>query len=179
MYYIVGASLRKWDLIYLSIKNMLRIEVLFFSFLTKNKIIFNPRAMHAHAQINLCQFIYLFIYFWIQVYFSDGMNFVFSTDSLTANAGLDPAGLVAIAIAHAFALFVAVSIAANISGGHVNPAVTFGLVAGGQMTVITGLFYWIAQLLGAVVGSFLLSFVTGGLVSQRLYISISINKMIN
>ena len=92
-----------------------------------------------------------------------GVGSAIAFNSLTANAGLDPAGLVAIAVAHAFALFVAVSIAANISGGHVNPAVTFGLVAGGQMTVITGLFYWIAQLLGAVVGSFLLSFVTGGL----------------
>ncbi|KAL1533214.1 Aquaporin TIP2-1 [Salvia divinorum] len=92
-----------------------------------------------------------------------GVGSAIAFNSLTANAGLDPAGLVAIAIAHAFALFVAVSIAANISGGHVNPAVTFGLVAGGQMTVITGVFYWIAQLLGAVVGSFLLSFVTGGL----------------
>ncbi|KAG6390724.1 hypothetical protein SASPL_148468 [Salvia splendens] len=92
-----------------------------------------------------------------------GVGSAIAFNSLTANAGLDPAGLVAIAIAHAFALFVAVSIAANISGGHVNPAVTFGLVAGGQLTVITGVFYWIAQLLGAVVGSFLLSFVTGGL----------------
>ncbi|KAG6384193.1 hypothetical protein SASPL_120499 [Salvia splendens] len=92
-----------------------------------------------------------------------GVGSAIAFNSLTANAGLDPAGLVAIAVAHAFALFVAVSIAANISGGHVNPAVTFGLVVGGQLTVITGLFYWIAQLLGAVVGSYLLSFVTGGL----------------
>lgn len=37
------------------------------------------------------------------------------------------AGVVAMAVAHAFALFVGVSIAANISGGHLNPAVTFGL----------------------------------------------------
>lgn len=74
----------------------------------------------------------------------------------------------AIAVAHAFALFVTVSIAANISGGHVNPAVTFGLAVGGQITIITGLFYWVAQLLGAVVGAFLLSFVTGGLVSRLI-----------
>lgn len=81
---------------------------------------------------------------------------------LTADAALDPAGLVAIAIAHAFALFVGVSIAANISGGHLNPAVTFGLAVGGHITLITGFFYWIAQLLGATVASFLLIFVTGG-----------------
>lgn len=93
----------------------------------------------------------------------------FFTDKLTDDAALDPAGLVAVAVAHAFALFVTVSIAANISGGHVNPAVTFGLALGGQITILTGLFYWIAQLLGAVVGSLLLSVVTGGCVSQLLF----------
>lgn len=85
---------------------------------------------------------------------------------LTSGAALDPAGLVAVAVCHGFALFVAVSIGANISGGHVNPAVTFGLALGGQITIITGIFYWIAQLLGSIVACFLLKFVTGGLVSS-------------
>ncbi|KVI05959.1 hypothetical protein Ccrd_015701 [Cynara cardunculus var. scolymus] len=94
-----------------------------------------------------------------------GVGSAIAYAKLTADADLDPAGLVAIAVCHGLALFVAVSIAANISGGHVNPAVTFGLAVGGQITFLTGLFYWIAQLLGAVVACFLLSFVTGGLVS--------------
>lgn len=80
---------------------------------------------------------------------------------MTSDAALDPAGLVAVAVAHAFALFVTVSIGANISGGHVNPAVTFGLALGGHITILTGVFYWVAQLLGAVVGAFLVKFVTG------------------
>lgn len=88
----------------------------------------------------------------------------YSADKLTADAALDPAGLVAVAVCHGFALFVAVSIGANISGGHVNPAVTFGLALGGQITLLTGLFYWVAQLLGAIVACCLLKFVTGGLV---------------
>lgn len=88
-------------------------------------------------------------------------------DKVTSDAALDPAGLVAIAICHAFALFVAVSIAANISGGHVNPAVTFGLALGGQITILTGIFYWIAQLVGSIVACYLLKFVTGGLVSHK------------
>jgi aquaporin TIP len=69
---------------------------------------------------------------------------------------------VAIAIAHAFALFVGVSMAANISGGHLNPAVTFGLAVGGHITILTGIFYWVAQLLGASVACLLLQFVTHG-----------------
>ncbi|KAF3673749.1 Aquaporin TIP2-1 [Capsicum baccatum] len=92
-----------------------------------------------------------------------GVGSAIAYNKLTANAALDPAGLVAIAICHGLALFVAVSIGANISGGHVNPAVTFGLALGGQITILTGLFYWIAQLLGAIVACYLLKFVTGGL----------------
>ncbi|KAL3840872.1 hypothetical protein ACJIZ3_025463 [Penstemon smallii] len=92
-----------------------------------------------------------------------GVGSAIAYNKLTSDAALDAPGLVAIAICHAFALFVAVSVGANISGGHVNPAVTFGLAVGGQITILTGFFYWIAQLLGAVAASFLLSVVTGGL----------------
>ena len=86
------------------------------------------------------------------------------TAKLTSDAALDTPGLVAIAVCHGFALFVAVAVGANISGGHVNPAVTFGLAVGGQITLITGVFYWVAQLLGSTAACFLLKYVTGGLV---------------
>ena len=86
------------------------------------------------------------------------------TGKVTSNAALEPAGLVAVAVAHAFALFVGVSIAANISGGHLNPAVTFGLAIGGNITILTGFFYWIAQVLGSTVACLLLKFVTNGMV---------------
>ncbi|XP_051152526.1 probable aquaporin TIP2-2 [Andrographis paniculata] len=92
-----------------------------------------------------------------------GVGSAIAYNKLTSNAPLDPAGLVAVAVCHGLALFVAVAIAANISGGHVNPAVTFGLAVGGQITLLTGLLYWIAQLLGSIVASFLLKLVTGGL----------------
>lgn len=93
-------------------------------------------------------------------------------DKLTSDAALDPAGLVAVAVAHGFALFVAVAISANISGGHVNPAVTFGLVVGGQITILTGILYWIAQLVGSILACFLLKLVTGGLVSLGLWLKL-------
>ncbi|OAY74886.1 aquaporin TIP3-1-like [Ananas comosus] len=72
-------------------------------------------------------------------------------------------GLVVVAIAHALAFFVAVAIAINISGGHVNPAVTFGALLGGRISLIRALFYWVAQLLGAVVASLLLRITTRGM----------------
>lgn len=92
-----------------------------------------------------------------------GVGSAIAYNKLTSDAALDPAGLVAVAVCHGFALFVAVSVGANISGGHVNPAVTFGLAVGGQITILTGLFYWIAQLLGSIVACLLLKVVTGGL----------------
>lgn len=92
-----------------------------------------------------------------------GVGSALAYSKLTHGAATDPAGLVAIAVCHGFALFVCVAIAANISGGHVNPAVTFGLALGGHITVLRGIFYWIAQLVGAIVGALLLTFVTGGM----------------
>ncbi|KAG0449616.1 hypothetical protein HPP92_022083 [Vanilla planifolia] len=91
-----------------------------------------------------------------------GVGSAIAYNKLTADAALDPPGLVAVAVAHAFALFAGVSMAANISGGHLNPAVTLGLAIGGNITILTGIFYWIAQLLGSTVASLLLKFVTGG-----------------
>ncbi|KAL5748463.1 hypothetical protein ACOSP7_025505 [Xanthoceras sorbifolium] len=91
-----------------------------------------------------------------------GVGSAIAYGKLTSDAALDPAGLVAVAVAHAFALFVGVSMAANISGGHLNPAVTLGLAIGGNITILTGIFYWVAQCLGSIVACLLLKFVTGG-----------------
>lgn len=91
-----------------------------------------------------------------------GVGSAISFNKLTADSALDPSGLVAIALAHGLALFAGVSMAANISGGHLNPAVTFGLAVGGHITILTGFFYWISQLCGSIVASLLLKFVTGG-----------------
>ncbi|CAD5175904.1 aquaporin TIP3-1-like [Musa acuminata AAA Group] len=77
----------------------------------------------------------------------------------TSTAG----GLVVVAIAHALALAVAVAIAFNISGGHVNPAVTLGALVGGRISLVRAVFYWVAQLLGAVVAALLLRLATGGM----------------
>jgi len=97
----------------------------------------------------------------IFVFAGSGSGVAFA--ELTSNGATTPAGLVAAAVAHAFALFVAVAIAANISGGHVNPAVTFGAFLGGNISLYRSILYWIAQLLVSVVACLLLKFATGGL----------------
>lgn len=93
-----------------------------------------------------------------------GVHACVLADKLTDDGYARPSGLVAAALAHGFALFVAVSVGTNISGGHVNPAVTFGAFVGGHITLLRGILYWIAQLLGSVVACLLLKFSTGGMV---------------
>ena len=115
--------------------------------------VYHPGALKAA----LAEFISTLIF----VFAGQGSGMAFS--KLTGGGATTPVGLIAAAVAHAFALFVSVSVGANISGGHVNPAVTFGAFVGGNITLFRGLLYWIAQLLGSTVACFLLRFSTGGL----------------
>ncbi|KAG6792672.1 hypothetical protein POTOM_001824 [Populus tomentosa] len=113
----------------------------------------------------LAEFISMLIF----VFAGEGSGMAFN--KLTDNGSSTPAGLVAASLAHAFALFVAVSVGANISGGHVNPAVTFGAFIGGHITFIRTLLYWIAQCLGSVVACLLLKVATGGLETSAFALS--------
>ncbi|KAE8055983.1 hypothetical protein FH972_012786 [Carpinus fangiana] len=63
------------------------------------------------------------------VFVGEGSGMAFT--KLTDNASTTLAGLMAAALAHAFSLFVAISVSTNISDGHVNPAVTFGFFVDG------------------------------------------------
>lgn len=84
---------------------------------------------------------------------------------LTDGAPNSPAGLISAALAHGIGLFIGVAVASNISGGHVNPAVTFGAFIGGNITLFRGILYIIAQCLGSTVACLLLRFCTAGMVS--------------
>ncbi|XP_044019802.1 aquaporin AQPAn.G-like isoform X2 [Aphidius gifuensis] len=60
-----------------------------------------------------------------------------------------------VAIALAFGLVVAgvIQSIGHVSGGHINPAVTMGLLAIGKISVVKGFLYVIAQCAGAIAGS--------------------------
>ncbi|KAK4254983.1 hypothetical protein QN277_008048 [Acacia crassicarpa] len=121
---------------------------------------------HAGAlKAALAEFISVLIF----VFAGEGSGMAFN--KLTDNGSSTPAGLVSASLAHGFALFVAVSVGANISGGHVNPAVTFGAFIGGHISLIRTILYWIAQLLGSVVACLLLKFATGGLETSAFSLS--------
>ncbi|KAG6479710.1 probable aquaporin TIP1-2 [Zingiber officinale] len=108
------------------------------------------------------------------VFAGEGSGMAFN--KLTDDGSTTPAGLVAASLAHGFALFVAVSVSANISGGHVNPAVTFGAFLGGNISMLRGILYWIAQCLGSVAACLLLKFATGGLETSAFSLSAGVSS---
>ena len=69
------------------------------------------------------------------------------------------AGLLIVALAHGIIIAVAVSALGAISGGHFNPAVTFGLMLGKLISPAQAVRYIGAQLAGAVTGALALAYV--------------------
>ncbi|TDJ53655.1 MAG: aquaporin [Gemmatimonadetes bacterium] len=67
-------------------------------------------------------------------------------------------GILGIAVAHAFVLAIMITVTMNISGGHLNPAVTFGLLVARKIDLRTALPYVAAQLAGAVLGALLVKY---------------------
>ena len=70
----------------------------------------------------------------------------------TAAVGAHPT-IVGIALAHGLALTVGVAVFGGVSGGHLNPAVTAGLLATGRIKLPAAITYVIAQLAGATAGA--------------------------
>jgi aquaporin Z len=61
--------------------------------------------------------------------------------------------LTTVAFAHGLAIAVMVSALGHISGGHFNPAVTFGFLIARRMAPVLALVYWVAQFAAAVAGA--------------------------
>jgi MIP family channel proteins len=95
--------------------------------------------------------------YWAEFVGTFTLCFVGQGAILTHNmGGASESGLLAIAVAHGLALAVMISAFGATSGGHLNPAVTFGFLVTGRQRFGSAVAYWFAQLLGAVVASILL-----------------------
>jgi aquaporin Z len=70
-----------------------------------------------------------------------------------AGAGALNAGLVGVALAHGLILIGIIYTYGSISGAHVNPAVTLGLLVSGNVKLNRAIAYWIAQFAGAVIAA--------------------------
>lgn len=62
-------------------------------------------------------------------------------------------GLVGVALAHGLTIAIMASAVGHISGGHFNPAVTFGFLVTRRIAPSLAAVYWLAQLAGGVLGA--------------------------
>ena len=76
--------------------------------------------------------------------------------------GVGLPGITAVAFAHGLAIMAFAFAFGSVSGGHMNPAVTIGVLAAGAMRVGEAIGYIISQLIGGVAGALLLRTVLGG-----------------
>ena len=70
-------------------------------------------------------------------------------------------GFVGVSLAFGLTVVTGAYALGHISGGHFNPAVTAGLVAGGRFPIAKALPYWAAQVGGAIVGAVLIWLMAG------------------
>lgn len=75
----------------------------------------------------------------------------------------DKIGYVGIAFAFGLSLLAMVYAIGPISGCHINPAVTLGVLLSGKTTLKQATGYWVSQILGGIFAAFVLLFVAKGL----------------
>ncbi|KAF5187599.1 Aquaporin-like protein [Thalictrum thalictroides] len=109
-----------------------------------------PDCIRALVGEFICTFLFVFA----------GVGSAMTSNKLVGDPLL---GLFVVAITHALVVAVTISAGLNSSGGHLNPAVTIGLCAGGHITIFRSILYWIDQLLASSLACILLKYLTGGL----------------
>ena len=87
---------------------------------------------------------------------------------MTTNFPKADFGLLGIALAHGIALAIAMTATMAISGGHLNPAITAGMLAIRRLDAKSALMYIVAQVLGAVAAAMALKLVLPGGVTTVL-----------
>src|ERR1700716_4008314 len=76
--------------------------------------------------------------------------------------GVGLPGIAAIALAHGFTIMAFAFAYGSVSGGHMTPAVTVGVLAAGAMSAGEAIGYIVSQFIGGVAGALLLRTVLGG-----------------
>lgn len=84
-------------------------------------------------------------------------------------------GTLGIALAFGFALLVLVYAIGPVSGCHVNPAISIGMLFLGKLSLKDTIFYIIAQLVGAVIGAYLVYYIASGKMDHSVITSLATN----
>uniref|UniRef100_A0A7N6BYY2 Lens fiber major intrinsic protein n=1 Tax=Anabas testudineus TaxID=64144 RepID=A0A7N6BYY2_ANATE len=100
--------------------------------------------------------------FWRAVFaeFFGTMFFVFFGMGAALRWTTGPHHVLHVALCFGLAAATLIQSIGHISGGHINPAVTFAYLVGSQMSLFRAIFYMVAQCLGAVAGAAVLYGVT-------------------
>jgi glycerol uptake facilitator-like aquaporin len=98
----------------------------------------------------LAEFVAMTLFVWCGCGSAVGLQSFAVTNPLVP---LDMSLILTISVAFGIAISVLVYTIAPISGGHINPAVTFAFMIGGKMSIVAGIRYLIAQFLGAFLGA--------------------------
>jgi MIP family channel proteins len=99
--------------------------------------------------------------------------------AILVSAAIQEQSILAVALAHGLAIAVMVSAVGHISGGHFNPAITFGFLVTGRMDPVLSAIYWVSQLAGAVGATLLLKWIfPNGLVDANALGAPQLNEQI-
>lgn len=111
--------------------------------------LYDPDAWRSSLAEMIATFLFVFI----------GAGSVVSTEIFLDHADSSRTGakFLLIATSHGLAIAILVSAIGKISGGHINPAVTFAMALVKKMSISKAIMYIAAQLSGAILGALLLS----------------------
>ena len=86
----------------------------------------------------------------------------FGVGAIMQQQATQTVGTTGIAVAHGLAILIGVYAFGHVSGGHFNPAISFGMWVTRRIGLRKMLYYWIAQLLGAVIAACIISTIYQG-----------------
>jgi len=79
--------------------------------------------------------------------------FLLGTTVVCLASGTGAAAHIAIGIGIGLSITNSIIMVGHVSGGHLNPAVSFAMTVAGKVSILRGLLYIVAQLVGGIVGS--------------------------
>ena len=98
------------------------------------------------------------------VEFVGTFTLIFIGAGAAAMVATEKGNLVSVGLAHGFVVIALIYAYGDISGVHINPAVTLGLFFGKKIDLNEALWYWAAQFFGGVLGAALLRLLLDGFI---------------
>jgi len=89
-----------------------------------------------------------------------GCGSVVAAQASLGDTKIEVAALILISMAHGFCIMVMVYSVGEISGGHINPAVTWATMITGKISILRAMIYWVSQIIGGICGAAVLAGLT-------------------